>query len=59
LGSPAEWKRIADRFRARLWERFRSPKLLKRLRGREQAVELLEGTLEREIDDASTMEENG
>jgi small GTP-binding protein len=49
VGSPGDWKRTADRFRTVLWSRLRSPKLLKRLRNRDRAAELLEETLEKEI----------
>ena len=49
VGSPSDWKRTADRFRTVLWTRFRSPKLLKRLRNRKHAAELLEETMEEQI----------
>jgi small GTP-binding protein len=49
IGSAKEWRRSTERFRSILWDRFRSPKLLGRLRNREQAVELLEETLEEQF----------
>jgi small GTP-binding protein len=55
LGSPREWKRTADRFRSQLWKRLRSLKPLRRLLSRRQAAELLEETLEEQIEYA----ENG
>lgn len=50
VGSPQEWKRRAHYFRTRLWARFRSPRLLKRLSNRERAAGLLEETLEEQIE---------
>jgi len=57
IGSPREWKQTADRFRNRLWEKFRSPKLLRRFRNRKQAAKLLEEVLEAQIEDTSHSEE--
>ncbi len=51
LGSPSDWKRTTDRFRKQLWAKFRSPKLLKRLSNRERAAELLEETLEEQVEE--------
>ena len=56
IGSPREWKQTADRFRNRLWEKFRSPKLLMRFRNRKQAAEFLEETLEAQIEDTEHRE---
>ncbi len=50
MGSPQQWKQTADQFRKRLWKTVRSPKLLKRLRNRKQAAQILEETLEEQID---------
>jgi small GTP-binding protein len=49
MGSPSDWKRTADHFRTVLWTRVSSLKLLKRLRNRKRATELLEETLEEQI----------
>lgn len=51
IGSPRQWKQTAERFRNRLWERFRSPQLLRRLRNREQAPQVLEEVLEEQLID--------
>ena len=50
LGSPQQWRQTTARFRTRLWDRFRSPKLLKRFRDRKEAAKLLEETLEAQIE---------
>jgi small GTP-binding protein len=50
LGSPQDWRQAADRFRKRLWARLRSPRLLRRLSNREEATEVFEETLERQIE---------
>ncbi len=50
IGSAQEWKQTADRFRKQLWERIRSPGLLKRLRNRDRAAEILEETIETEAE---------
>jgi GTP-binding protein Era len=50
IGSPSDWKRMADHLRRQLWARVRSPRLLRRLGNRKQAVEVLEETLEGEMD---------
>jgi GTP-binding protein Era len=50
LGSPSQWKQTADRFRTQLWKRFRSATFLKRMRDRDRAADLLEETLEEQID---------
>ena len=52
LGSPRQWKRTANRFRSQLWKRLRSLKILRRLRSRKQAAELLEETFEGQIEHA-------
>jgi small GTP-binding protein len=52
LGSPRQWRRTAERFRSQLWKRLRSLKILRRLRSRKQAAELLEETLEAQIEHA-------
>lgn len=57
VGSPGDWKRTADRFRTALWARFRSPDLLKRLRNRKQAAGLLQETLEEQIAELESAEE--
>ncbi len=57
VGSPEQWKQTADRFRTRLWETFRSSKLLKRLKDRRRAAEILEETLEEQIEAAENREE--
>jgi uncharacterized protein (DUF697 family) len=49
LGSPREWRHKAAGFRKQLWTRFRSAKLLRRIRSRKQAARLLEESLEEEI----------
>jgi small GTP-binding protein len=54
MGSPAEWKQAAGRFRTLLWKRIRSPKFLKRLRTREQAAEMLERTIEEQAEQPAT-----
>ena len=56
IGSPSDWKRMADRFRRQLWTRFRSPGLLRRLDNRKQAIAVLEETLEGEMDEIDTIE---
>jgi small GTP-binding protein len=56
VGSPSDWKRTADRFRRQLWTRFRSPRLLKRLGNRRQAIEVLEETLEEKMDEIDVVE---
>jgi hypothetical protein len=50
IGSPQEWKQATVRFRDQLWAKFRSPRLLRRLGNREQAEELLEETLETQVE---------
>ena len=57
VGSPSDWKRTADHFRTVLWDRFRSPDLLKRLRNRKQAAGLLRETLEEQIAELESTEE--
>jgi GTP-binding protein Era len=52
LGSPRQWKQTADRFRSQLWKRLRSLKILRRIKSRKQAAELLEETLEEQIEHA-------
>jgi uncharacterized protein (DUF697 family) len=54
VGSPSDWKHRADRFRSQLWTQFRSPKLLKRLRNRDRAAELLEETMEEQLTEIET-----
>jgi small GTP-binding protein len=56
IGSPRKWKQTADQFRNRLWEQFRSPKLLMRFKNRKQAAELLEETLEAQIENTENRE---
>ena len=50
MGSPREWKQTAGRFRTLLWKRIRSRKLLRRLRDREQAAEMLEQAIEEQAE---------
>lgn len=50
IGSPAEWRRAALRFRRRVWAKLRSPRSLRRLSNRERAAGLLEETLERQLE---------
>ena len=54
VGSPSDWKHRADHFRSQLWAKFRSPKLLKRLRNRDRAAELLEETVEEQLTEIET-----
>jgi uncharacterized protein (DUF697 family) len=60
IGSAKEWRRSTARFRTLLLNKFRSPRLLRRLSNRDQAAELLEETLEEqfsELDDLDRKEE--
>jgi GTP-binding protein Era len=50
VGSPAEWKERTGQLRARLWQRVRSAKLLRRVRRRRQAAGSLEETFEEQIE---------
>ena len=50
IGTPQQWKQTADQFRKRLWKTIRRPKLLQRLKNRKKAAEVLEETLEEQID---------
>jgi hypothetical protein len=51
VGSPSDWKQTADRYRRQIWARVRSPRLLRRFANREQAMQVLEETLEQELDE--------
>jgi len=49
IGSPREWRQRVAGFRKHLWARFRSRRLLRRIRSRKQAARLLQESLEEEI----------
>jgi len=50
IGSARKWRRTAGGFRKQLWARFRSPRLLRQMRSREQAAELVEETLQEQME---------
>jgi small GTP-binding protein len=54
VGSARDWKHRADRFRSQLWSKFRSPKLLNRLRDRDRAAKLFEETVEEQLAEPET-----
>jgi GTP-binding protein Era len=56
VGSPSDWKRTADRFRTVLWARLRASRLIRRLRNRDRAAELLEEVLEEQISELDGMD---
>lgn len=57
MGTPAQWKDRVGRLRGRLWKQFRSPRLLRRLRGRKRAAAVLEAELEAKIEQADQTQE--